>query len=81
MVFILLLMILAVLVLPAWCKVLIGGSIRTKAYTFTESSRVLKNPNRGFYHLYSFTITDDKTDYEGLTAQIKIGRASCRERV
>ncbi len=70
MVFILLLMILAVLVLPAWCKVLIGGSIRTKAYTFTESSRVLKNPNRGFYHLYSFTITDDKTDYEGLTAQI-----------
>lgn len=30
---------------------------------FTESSRELHNPNRGFYNLYSFQITDEKQDY------------------
>jgi hypothetical protein len=30
---------------------------------FTESSRELQNPNRGFYKLYSFQITDEKQDY------------------
>lgn len=30
---------------------------------FAESSRELQNPNRGFYKLYSFQITDEKQDY------------------
>lgn len=31
---------------------------------FTESDRKLNNPNRGFYQLYEFLITDDETDYK-----------------
>ncbi len=37
--------------------------IEIENYTFTESSRELKNPNRGFYRLYSFMITDTAEDY------------------
>lgn len=31
--------------------------------TFTESNRKLNNPNRGFYQLYEFLITDEEKDY------------------
>lgn len=31
---------------------------------FTESDRKLKNPNRGFYLLYEFMITDEETDFK-----------------
>ena len=30
---------------------------------FTESARELRNPERGFYNLYAFLITDEKADY------------------
>lgn len=33
---------------------------------YTESARELNNPNRGFYHLYTFWITEEETDYEEL---------------
>lgn len=33
---------------------------------FTESARQLQNPNRGFYSLYSFWITDEQVDYQEL---------------
>lgn len=37
--------------------------VKAESESFTESSRELKNPNRGFYKLYSFQITDEKQDY------------------
>lgn len=36
-------------------------TIRTE--DFTESNRELKNPDRGFYHLYPFTIDDTPSNY------------------
>ncbi len=30
---------------------------------YTESSRELRNPNREFYYIYGFSITDEETDY------------------
>lgn len=38
----------------------------TMEETFTESDRKLKNPNRGFYQLYEFLITDEGMDYREL---------------
>lgn len=35
----------------------------TREETFTESDRKLNNPNRGFYQLYEFLITDEGMDY------------------
>lgn len=39
------------------------GNIRMKSNLFTESSRELKNPGRGFYQLYRFMITDEEVNY------------------
>lgn len=39
------------------------GAVRTESYEFTESDRQLKNPNRGFYHMHGFVITDAPADY------------------
>lgn len=39
------------------------GNVRTESCEFTESDRQLRNPNRGFYHMHGFVITDDVTDY------------------
>lgn len=38
--------------------------------TFTESARELRNPNRGFYRLYIFPITDEKQDYPQLVTEL-----------
>lgn len=40
--------------------------IEIETSVFTESSKELQNPRRGFYSLYSFMITDEKQDYDGL---------------
>ena len=34
-----------------------------ETYRFRESARELRNPGRGFYHLYRFMITDEKVNY------------------
>lgn len=39
------------------------GSGATESFTFTESSRELKNPGRGFYHMHGFVIPDKVNDY------------------
>lgn len=39
------------------------GSGTTESFTFTESSRELKNPGRGFYHMHGFVIPDKVNDY------------------
>lgn len=44
--------------------------IETESVVFTESSKELRNPGRGFYSLYSFQITDEKTDYDKLAAEM-----------
>lgn len=43
--------------------------IRTQSAVFTESPKMLSNPNRGFYHMYGFTVSDEETDYQGMVAQ------------
>ena len=40
-----------------------------ESFLFTESSRELRNPNRGFYCLYTFRITEEETDYQQLVKQ------------
>lgn len=38
--------------------------MKTASETFTESSKELFNPNRGFFHLHGFAIEDEETDYQ-----------------
>ena len=45
---------------------ILGRRIETEDYVFTESSQELQNPNRGFYYIYGFRITDEETDYRTL---------------
>lgn len=39
------------------------GRLNVETVVFEESARPLQNPNRGFYRLYGFYITDDAVDY------------------
>lgn len=39
------------------------GNVYVEAYEFVESARTLNNPNRGFYHMHGFIISDEETDY------------------
>lgn len=39
------------------------GNVWTQSDAFAESDRALRNPNRGFYHMHGFVITDEPTDY------------------
>lgn len=57
-----------ILLLIIFCALLRRVYIRVKVedVMFTESARELKNPNRGFYHLYTFWITEEETNYEEL---------------
>lgn len=41
-------------------------NLSAQTVTFTESSRILKNPNRGFYHIWGFYITDESMDWENV---------------
>ena len=38
--------------------------VETESFPFTESARNLNNPDRGFYHLYTFLISEEPTDYD-----------------
>lgn len=53
--------------------VLVWKNMRMKVYVeshpFTESSRELRNPYRGFYRLYRFWITEEETDYQQLVKE------------
>lgn len=53
--------------------VLIWKNMRMKifveSYPFTESSRELRNPYRGFYSLYRFWISEDETDCQQLVKE------------
>lgn len=39
------------------------GYVSVETYEFVESDRALDNPNRGFYHMHGFIITDEETDF------------------
>lgn len=39
------------------------GTGATESFAFTESNRALRNPNRGFYHMHGFRITDVESDF------------------
>ena len=39
------------------------GDVLFQANTFTESTAYLKNPNRGFYYMHGFYITDEKMEF------------------
>ena len=63
--------VLAALVVPTWWEAVANRDrVETKSYDFTESAREVKNPNRGFYRMYSFPITDKKTNYKKLIANL-----------
>lgn len=59
------LFIFGLLILLVWWFVLReeDTKVEIEEVSFSESSKALKNPRRGFFHLYSFTITDEKQDY------------------
>lgn len=42
---------------------------RTECVSFTESAKELKNPNRGFYHMHGFVISDEEADYAKTVAR------------
>ena len=44
--------------------------VETESFPFTESAHKLSNPNRGFYHLYTYLITEEQTDYEEVIQNI-----------
>ncbi len=47
-----------------------GNVLIEKSVTFSESADALNNPNRGFYYICGFRITDDNfVDYEELVAE------------
>lgn len=37
--------------------------VKTESVTFTESAKRLENPDRGFFHLHGFVISDEETGY------------------
>ena len=44
-------------------------AVTTKESEFTESGRLLVNPNRGFYNLYGFVLTEEGTGYARQVAE------------
>ncbi len=44
------------------------GTGTAQSSSFTESSRELKNPNRGFYRMHGFWLRDEKMDFRGNVA-------------
>lgn len=70
--FFVILLIALIVILPL-CIVILNnyqGHIRMESYKFTESSRELRNPRRGFYNLYRFMITDEKENYWQLVQEM-----------
>ncbi len=57
-------MILGVCLLFGGC----GRSVDVETCTFTESPAELDNPNRGFYYIHGFRITDRQENYQQLVA-------------
>lgn len=56
----------ALIVIMPLCAAIMNsyqGNVGMKRNEFTESTRELRNPNRGFYNLYRFMITDEKLNY------------------
>ncbi len=64
--------IIGILIILIYALVIKNSSIQIEieSIQFTESSRKLSNPNRGFYHLYTFWITEEQTDYEEVIENI-----------
>lgn len=60
-VIVVLLLIISVLFFQSICV-----RVETESFQFTESARELHNPNRGFYHIYTFWITEEQKNYEEL---------------
>lgn len=52
--------------------------VKVESNLFTESPRELRNPNRGFYKLYSFMITDEKQDYPEMVSTLYQGDRNTR---
>lgn len=42
--------------------------VETECASFTESAKLLVNPNRGFLHMHGFLIQDEETDYRSTLA-------------
>lgn len=59
---------LAIGMFVIWRQIM-GTKVRTEAVRFAESARELNNPNRGFYYIYDFSLTDEKTDYLYLVSE------------
>lgn len=53
----------AVAVIRVWAAGRGHGTVSVTSYEFQESARFLLNPNRGFYHMHGFVISDEETDY------------------
>ena len=53
----------AAAVVRTWAAGRGHGNVNVTCYEFHESDRVLLNPNRGFYHMHGFVISDEETDY------------------
>lgn len=54
------LMVVFLFIFGGWMEL---SLLHVSVETFTESPRLLQNPNRGFYRIYGFYITDQTADY------------------
>ena len=57
------LLLAAIAVVKVWFSARAHGNVSVTDFIFTESARILQNPNRGFYHMHGFVINDEETDY------------------
>lgn len=48
---------------------IIERQVDIETCTFTESAKELNNPNRGYYYIYGFLITDRQEDYPPIVAE------------
>ena len=40
------------------------GNVTFQEESFEESNRLLQNPNRGFYYIHGFWISEEETDFK-----------------
>lgn len=64
LVFVILLIVIVYRSVGTWYENRGHGNATIVSTTFTESSKILENPNRGFYHMYGFHINDEETEFE-----------------
>lgn len=60
--------VLAAMLLTAAGREGCARQLEVESVSFTESAKLLRNPNRGFFHLYSLYLADEARDFDALVS-------------